>query len=359
MSFFSERGKSRLYGLDNIKFLLIFSVVLGHLLEISLAYEELEWLYRVIYSFHMPAFIFLAGYLARYSRKKMILQFFYTYILFQVFYRLFDYYIMQNNTGTGIDMDFIFPFWMLWYLLVLMFLYILIPLIDINGTRERSTLLLGCLVLSLLAGYENYIGQYLSLSRMIYLLPFFVLGFYWKKIEKETGNAVAFLHVKSFWIRTLITVTVIGSVFYLMAEQRISKFALWGSLSYYYGVYNPWIKLIIIAIAIVWIAFFFVVILPGVNRKILIVSTIGRNSFSIYLLHGFVVMLMDKYNVLSVGNLWPPLAILIGTLAILALCGNSFTFMVFDTVLSGNWIDRIWNRIPSKERKSNTSEPSS
>ena len=41
--------------LDNAKFLLIALVVLGHLLELAEGFPHREFLYAVIYSFHMPA----------------------------------------------------------------------------------------------------------------------------------------------------------------------------------------------------------------------------------------------------------------------------------------------------------------
>ena len=53
------QAAERDYQFDNIRLLLIFFVVFGHLLE-SFAIGSL--LYRFIYSFHMPVFIFINGY---------------------------------------------------------------------------------------------------------------------------------------------------------------------------------------------------------------------------------------------------------------------------------------------------------
>ena len=55
--------KERDYGFDNSKLILIILVVFAHLLEISTKnYGAKCDIYRVIYSFHMPAFVFLTGY---------------------------------------------------------------------------------------------------------------------------------------------------------------------------------------------------------------------------------------------------------------------------------------------------------
>ena len=60
--------KKREYQYDNLRFLLIALVVLGHLLEIAGDFPHRELLYELIYSFHMPAFLFLSGMFARFDR---------------------------------------------------------------------------------------------------------------------------------------------------------------------------------------------------------------------------------------------------------------------------------------------------
>ncbi len=78
----------RLYKFDNIRFLLMFLVILGHLLEVIHS-EVGSQLYRVIYSFHMPLFIFVSGYFAKYDRRKILINFIYPYLLFQSLYCFF------------------------------------------------------------------------------------------------------------------------------------------------------------------------------------------------------------------------------------------------------------------------------
>lgn len=47
--------------IENLKVILIFCVIFGHLLE---PLEGGYGLYKIIYSFHMPMFLFLNGWLA-------------------------------------------------------------------------------------------------------------------------------------------------------------------------------------------------------------------------------------------------------------------------------------------------------
>lgn len=64
--------KTREYQYDNIRFLLMALAVLGHLLEIAGEFPHRELLYALIYSFHMPAFLFLSGMFARFDRTKWL-----------------------------------------------------------------------------------------------------------------------------------------------------------------------------------------------------------------------------------------------------------------------------------------------
>ena len=65
-----KKDISKNYYIDIAKFITIFLMVIGHALQLfnwsefreSCAYYD-NWVYRVIYSFHMPMFMFISGYL--------------------------------------------------------------------------------------------------------------------------------------------------------------------------------------------------------------------------------------------------------------------------------------------------------
>ena len=64
--------KKRIALWDNLKFLLIIFVVIGHYTQQFRADNEtLQRIYVFIYSFHMPAFIFVSGYFAKVEPKKI------------------------------------------------------------------------------------------------------------------------------------------------------------------------------------------------------------------------------------------------------------------------------------------------
>lgn len=59
--------KERDYLFDNIKGLLIFLVVFGHLISYSSfkKIHSIDFIYLSIYIFHMPIFVFISGYFSK------------------------------------------------------------------------------------------------------------------------------------------------------------------------------------------------------------------------------------------------------------------------------------------------------
>src|SRR5699024_7508111 len=114
---------------DNARLLLIFLVVFGHMIQpFTSQHHQIETIYTWIYTFHMPAFIFLVRIYAKGSRnvsyiinlaKKLLV----TYIIFQILYTVYYFFIGKSNWLT----DHIFyPHWSLWFLFSLFCWHILL-----------------------------------------------------------------------------------------------------------------------------------------------------------------------------------------------------------------------------------------
>ena len=73
--------KNRIYRYDNAKFVLMFLVIAGHLLE-CFSGRFVSSIYRTIYLFHMPAFIFLSGYFSSFHPKKILCRLILPYAVF-------------------------------------------------------------------------------------------------------------------------------------------------------------------------------------------------------------------------------------------------------------------------------------
>src|SRR5699024_6246685 len=119
--------KSRDYLFDNYKALLIFLVVLGHFAEAGKGNEILHCLKWLIFSFHMPAFIFISGY---FSKKKtsfiqLVRKLAVPYLVFEVLYYLLYIFILHKETRLYL----LYPKFTLWYLMALFVWKLATPLV--------------------------------------------------------------------------------------------------------------------------------------------------------------------------------------------------------------------------------------
>ncbi len=168
--------------IDGLKFLLIFLVVLGHLSYYDYGIE----LNKMIYSFHMPVFVFLSGYFtslksnsekqAMWLKKAAIIfllaQF--AHITIAVVSRYLSAAMSITTPLYFISLDdFIVPKFALWYILCLIYW----RLIAWNAIDKTHGLwwLIGSFILSIIAGVVP-IGETFSFQRAFAFFPFFVLG---------------------------------------------------------------------------------------------------------------------------------------------------------------------------------------
>jgi len=260
------------YRIDNIKAILIFLVVFGHLLECFSGTKK-YWIYIVIYSFHMPVFAYTTGYFAKADRpEKLVRRILCPYIIFQIMYLTFQRLCLRQENSF----QFTTPYWILWYLVAAFFWTLLMPMISNSGFGRRRVLAVS-FIIALAVGFENTVGYYMSLSRTLVLLPFFILGCYhsFDKL-KRTGDVVCAGGV------------ILGSsmlVFWKYINQIQSRW-FYHSFPYAAGEYSVWIRLGILMLACIWIALL-TVLVP--NKKIKVISAWGKRTMPIFLMHGFIV----------------------------------------------------------------------
>ena len=171
--------KTREYQYDNLRFLLIALVVLGHLLEIAGEFPHKETLYAVIYSFHMPAFLFLSGMFARFDRSKWIFGMALPYLVLQWLYTAF----VEKLGDPWVHVQFSRPYWILWYLFVLAIYTLLLPVYDAPSPTGRWLMVAASVALALLAGFDRSIDYQWSASRLIAFQPWFLLGYYFRRVD--------------------------------------------------------------------------------------------------------------------------------------------------------------------------------
>src|SRR5688572_22353122 len=164
-------GAARDPWLDNAKMGLVTLVVIGHAWTLLPQTTLNSHLYDFLYAWHIPAFVFVTGYLSRgfaYTPERFW-QLFRTvvvpYLLFECAMAIFRVHV----GGEKLEDLFADPHWPLWYLSALFFWRLMTPIFRAMWGGVGVAL-----VLSLLAGL--WLGDTLDLARVFGLLPFFVLG---------------------------------------------------------------------------------------------------------------------------------------------------------------------------------------
>lgn len=328
--------RQRDYKMDNIRFLLIFCVLLGHFIELFPG-DFASALYKIIYSFHMPAFLFLTGFFARFDRRKIVLNLIYPYILFQILYQFFDTIVIKGE--EGISIKFGTPYWLLWYLLVTIFCYLLLPLFDGIQPTSGIVMALISLALAILAGLDTSLGYYASLARFFSFLPFFIIGHYTAHLWKKQGHQKKPQH--SVWLIAVLGLFLIFACVYIIKNPEITRKVLYASYSYEKADYEPVVKLFLIVVSFAWIAFLLAV-MP--SKKIPYISVLGQHTLSVFLLHGFFVKLAKKNEIFCYSEAQNLLLAFALSIVLLCLLGNPWTAKWFGRLFTGEWINRLWKR---------------
>ncbi len=263
--------------LDNAKMALVTLVVIGHAWTLLPDEPVSRHLYDFLYSWHIPAFVLVTGYLSRGFAWtgprfwQLVRTVAVPYLLFECAFGLFRVYV----GGERLEDLFVDPHWPLWYLPALFLWRLVTPIF-----RGLPGGLLLAVVLSLAAGL--WVADTLDLARVIGLLPFFVLGL------KATPERLEWLRSR----RAQVTaVAVLGGV------VAISWFIdAWASTEwlYYRAMYVELTTSDLQAVAtragVMAIgclgALAFLSLVPRINGWF---SRLGSATLVVYLFHGFFV----------------------------------------------------------------------
>lgn len=266
--------ENRDYLFDNAKGVLIFAVVLGHILEYDLT-GITRAVYIVIYSVHMPLFVLISGYFARFNAKKILKKLIAPYLGIQLVCTLF---ISLFDVGEK-SVQLTTPYWYLWYMPALAVWKISIPFIESEQGKKQWLILLGSVVVALVSGYDDTVGYYMSLSRIITFYPYFLLGYFAGKNKESGGKAYEFFckFDRGKCKAVLIDCAALLFVISPMLDYRW----LYGSYSYLQIGYGPVHRFV----GYIFGTAMSICILKLMSREKSFVSEIGKKSMYIYLGH--------------------------------------------------------------------------
>ncbi|RFA36769.1 hypothetical protein CAI16_03950 [Virgibacillus dokdonensis] len=279
---------------DNAKVILIFLVVFGHMIQPFTGDSPyIHTLYMWIYTFHMPAFILLAGYFAKGSgsfsyivqlMKKLLLP----YLIFQLLYT--GYYYVIDKSGWQTDL--FSPHWALWFLFSLFCWHMLLfwfkklpPILSVSIA----------IFLGLVVGYFSEIGHMFSLSRTFVFFPFFLVGYL------LTEKQVMLVKQKAVQAVSLLVMVGIAVAIYYLPDFNSG----WLLASKSYGdlglvEYGGLARLLVYVSA----AFMVISVLSWVPVQHFTWTILGTRTLYVYLLHGFFIQYFRQAELFKVDGVF-------------------------------------------------------
>ena len=294
--------KSRNYFLDNYKALLIILVVIGHFIEPCYSNTPflmiLKW---IIFSFHMPAFIFISGYFSKKTMtfEKLIQKLVIPYLVYEMLYYLLYVFVIHKDTGLYLNR----PKFSLWYLMALFFWRIATPYIKkIPGSIFVS------ITAGLLIGFSQ-LGNFFSIPRTLFFYPFFLAGYYFQESWFETVRKKWKFLASSL---ACVLLLFFGGVF--AGSIQLTPWIFYGRYSYEDMGMTPGIGMLV-RLGCYGISFLLVFTLCAViPKKKHFFSVLGLRTMPIYLFHGLI------YSVLKATPLLKQINTPLETLALLLFC---------------------------------------
>lgn len=285
---------------DNAKLALILLVVLGHALEL-LPTESARSLWRLLYLFHMPCFVFITGYFSKNPRQgRHIVELLFLYIAFQLLYLLFQKGALHKEADWQLG----YPLYAYWYLPACALWKAFGPALG----RLRWALPLS-LAAGLLVGYDDTIARAVSLSRVIVFLPFFLLGM---KAEKKHFDAIKRIpppiallaFCAAMALLRLFMAELPSDLFLHAAPYAALELTMWYAFAY---------RLLLYGLALLLGVAFFALI----PRRALRCSPLGARTMQVFLLHPFVMQLLRHIRVWEfVSAPWMAALYLLGALGL-------------------------------------------
>ncbi len=270
---------------DNIKAFLIFTVVLGHSLEYLYGTTGIYGIIRAaIYSFHMPAFVFISGHFTKYSKKSLSN----VTVTYLSTYCIFNALLALSPARTHSPLYILFPQLIYWYLLCLLIWRISIPALS----KIRFILPIS-IVLTLYIGIYAEADRFLSISRAVCFLPFFLAGYFLSidRIEKIGKWIAVVLFLLCLSLSCLAN-------YYVIIPVKMYEY-----IQSYHKTNVGNMEGIIMRAFMLSISFVIIICLIKLfSSRSSKLSTWGKNSLAIYLLHIYPILVFRKLELFNFDN---------------------------------------------------------
>ncbi|MCY7791262.1 acyltransferase family protein [Bacillus haynesii] len=285
--------------ISNIKGLLIFLVVFGHLIELYKG--NYYQIFVLIYAFHMPLFIFISGFLAKRATVSKIINFFILYIIFQSF---FDWYLYFIGDYKTLQFHFGKPQFHLWYIVSMIFWYALAWGIHWlrPGKVGKTIIFLIVFALGFYSRwytepvvefikeiYPNFTSYTLSFQRTISFAPFFFAGFF---ISKNKLRMI-YESIPESIAKGLLAVTAAAVILYIQYTPNLESLfrGSFGMERFLNEGESYYAKIMLHYLLSGWLC---LLILTSVKGERSVLTKWGDHSITIFLFHPVFVFLLRR-----------------------------------------------------------------
>ena len=164
--------KERIYTFDNLKFLLIVFVIIGHFVDHGgKPYSTDNGLgaFIFIYSFHMPLFIFISGLFYKAGNlQKKVLFYLSTAVVMNIVI-----FVCQRLLFQAGNLNFVHISNAVWFMVALAAFTMITHFIR---RLNKPFVLLIWVIFACFVGYSKEVSTFLCISRIIVFYPFFLAG---------------------------------------------------------------------------------------------------------------------------------------------------------------------------------------
>ena len=268
---------------DSLKFVLIFFVVYGHMIETYAPNDSFNRaMYNFIYTFHMPFFMYISGLFSQINDRAKyrhgILMILETYLVFQLIRCIKP---ILNGGTFFLDYHLLYPKGTLWYLAYLVVYRLFIYYMPKSCLDRHSIIIfIFSFVIGLLWGFipQN------DFEKIVSFFPYFLLGYYSVRIDIKGIVKKLPLSI------SLLGVVLIFAIIYLAVNYHI------GYIIYYVDSYywtDPALAPGVFCLLRI-IAYISCVIISVFIMRIVLHKTIfpqyGSKTLFIYMYHTFIVL---------------------------------------------------------------------
>ena len=283
--------------IDNIKVLLIFLVVFNHIIAFNLVKVDtvVRYVWHAITIFHMPAFVFISGYLSK--KPQNVLKNFKNLLIPYVLGYTLTWY-SQIWLGRSVDYEILRPTGsVMWYILAL-FIYRL----TIEALGKIRFIVPLSILFALWAGTRPEFTTFLSSSRIVVFFPFFVAGYLWK-----SEYITAIRKFKGKWILVAISGVLLWAIPNYMIPNEMGIAIFRGNHGYQLcGLTDPQgviLRLLMYLVSFV-VVYTMLALVPDIKLPL---TYVGRHTMGIYFFHYPIMIIMNGLYILmlpAMNNVW-------------------------------------------------------